>query len=38
VDRAAGLPEVVGCSIAIRQLEQNIARSFFVISLGYGTM
>jgi len=38
VDRAAVLPEVVGCSIAVRQLEQNASRNFFVISLGYGTM
>src|SRR5690606_18167566 len=38
VDRAAVLPEVVGCSIAVRQLEHNASSNFFVISLGYGTM
>lgn len=38
VDRAAVLPEVVGCSIAVRQLEPDANGNFFVVSLGYGTM
>ncbi|MEX2593523.1 MAG: ParM/StbA family protein [Anditalea sp.] len=38
VDRAAVLPEVVGCSLAVRELEHNATGNFFMISLGYGTM
>lgn len=38
VDRASVLPEVVGCSIAIRQTEPDVKGNFFVISLGFGTM
>lgn len=38
VDRASVLPEVVGCSMALRELEEKAKGNFFVISLGYGTM
>ncbi|WP_209329585.1 ParM/StbA family protein [Lunatimonas salinarum] len=38
VDRVAIVPEVVGASMAVRQIVPNAPRNFFMISLGYGTM
>lgn len=38
VDKASVLPEIVGCSLAIRQLGHRPTGNFFVLSLGYGTM
>ncbi|WP_394333701.1 ParM/StbA family protein [Cyclobacterium xiamenense] len=38
VDRVAVIPEVVGCSMAVRQMYSDSPKNFFMISLGYGTM
>jgi plasmid segregation protein ParM len=38
VDRVAIVPEVVGASMAVRQMTPNAPKNFFMISLGYGTM
>ncbi|WP_158861554.1 ParM/StbA family protein [Lunatibacter salilacus] len=38
VDRVAIVPEVVGASMAVRQLVPDAPKNFFMISLGYGTM
>lgn len=38
VDRVAIVPEVVGASMAVRQLVPDVPKNFFMISLGYGTM
>ncbi len=38
VDRVAIVPEVVGASMAVRQLVPDAPKNFFMVSLGYGTM
>jgi hypothetical protein len=37
VDQVIVMPEVVGCSIGLRK-EENVNGSFFMLSLGYGTL
>lgn len=38
VDRVAIVPEVVGASMAVRQIVPDVPKNFFMVSLGYGTM
>jgi plasmid segregation protein ParM len=38
VDNVQVIPEVIGCTIAIRKGPMKVQGNFFVISLGYGTL
>ncbi|MCO6360762.1 hypothetical protein BXY85_3615 [Roseivirga pacifica] len=38
IDNVQVIPEVIGCTIALRKGIQNVSGNFFVMSLGYGTL
>ncbi len=38
IDNVQVIPEVIGCTIALRKGVQNVDGNFFMMSLGYGTL